>query len=309
MKQFIILSTACLLSVSGFSQKKFENALYGFKGEVPSDWTIYAEINDDEDNHAAIMDWGLPKVYSKLEKTSIENAVSITAYNRSDIKNIEELQKFEFERVASVLTSKERIASSANPAYVIMSKRNGFTYKTKTEFVFKDGIGYVLIYTATPGTYDINLSKFDDFIKTLSFNRIIKVDGPATSISSLHFDGLYIAKTGEINIPNNKMDIYTYIRFYNDGMVLTQAVTANDPASVSKWFNKEGRFERKGNYKANGSDITFTVNNNGTEDKAIEGAKEDSFIGKINDQNKLLLKVKYASGETKEFGFEFVKTN
>src|SRR4051812_27869996 len=71
---------------------------------------------------------------------------------------------------------------------------------------------------------------------------------PSIEKAGIHYNGLYMAKTGELNIPDKKMDIYNYIRFYKDGTVYTQSVTANDPEKISKWFNKEGRFERKGTF-------------------------------------------------------------
>ncbi len=133
--------------------------------------------------------------------------------------------------------------------------------------------------------------------------------GFSPKAAEIHYDGLYFAKTGELNIPNKKMDIYNYIRFYKDGGVYTQSVTAYDPEKISKWFNKDGRFERKGTYKLKDTSLNFEVTNNESPDKALEGAKKDSYTGKLTEDGKLQLEVKYASGTVKEFTFEFVKTN
>jgi len=130
-----------------------------------------------------------------------------------------------------------------------------------------------------------------------------------TNKTEIHFDGLYVSKTGEVNIPNNKMDIYTYIRFYEDGTVYTQAVNSYAPEQVIKWFGKNGRFERKGEFKIDGTDLTFTVNNSESSDKALEGAKSDQYNGKITAQNQLTLEVEYDNGTLKSFQFEFIKLN
>ncbi|MBL4656940.1 MAG: hypothetical protein JKX73_02990 [Flavobacteriales bacterium] len=309
-KIILILLTVLTATINTlYGQSKYQNDKYGFSGQVPDDWHVYAEIKDDPANKKAIIDWGLPKVYSKLEKTSIENAVSITAYKKPDIKTIDDLIKFEFERIGHVLVSKELNDTIQRPSYVVITLRNGLNYKSKVAFVFQNNIGYVLSFTATPGTYDLNISKFDSFVNDLQFFEPKESKQQTASKADIRFDGLYVVKTGELNIPNNKMGIYTYIRFYDDGTVYTQAVNSYDPKKVSEWFGKDGRFERKGTYKIDGAGITFTVTNDESPDKQLEGAKTDKYGGKITDQNKLFLEVKYESGEFKDFWFEFAKVN
>lgn len=167
-RKFLLTLSLFLITISIlFGQTKFQNDLYGFGGQVPDDWHVYGEIKDDVINKRAIIDWGLPKVYSELEKTTIENSVSITAYKRPSLKTIEDLTKFEFGRVANVLVSKELIDSTSYTSYLVFTVRNGLKFKSKLTFVFKNDVGYVLNFTATPGTYDINLLKFDNFVKSL----------------------------------------------------------------------------------------------------------------------------------------------
>ena len=72
-------------------------------------------------------------------------------------------------------------------------------------------------------------------------------------------------------------------------------------------FGKNGKFERKGEYKTDGADISFMVTNDESDDKQIEGVKSDKYNGKITDENKLFLEKKYDTGEFKDFWFEFVK--
>ena len=296
-----------ILTVNLFAQSHYQNDTYGYSGQVPNDWTIYADIKDDTENHNSILDWGLPKVYSKLEKTSIENAISITAYKRSDIKNIDDLMKFEFNRVGSMLISKKAVEEAPYISYVLLTLQNGLNYKTRVSFVFKNNIGYVLIYTATLGTYDINLPKYTGFVKDVQFFEPKVSEKKLITNSSIHFNGLYVAKTGEVLIPNNKIEIYNYIRFYDDGTVYTQAISSYDPSAVSKWFAKNGRFERKGEFKITGDDVEFAVSNNESPDKKLEDAKTDKYIGKVTETGKLMLTIKYADGVQKDISFGFVK--
>ncbi len=291
------------------AQTTYTNEKYGFSAIVSKDWLIYAEIKDDAENHMAILDWGLPKIYSDVEKQNIENAVSITAYQRSDIKNIDDLMKFEFDRISSVMVSKTKLNDNSNTSYEIISKRNNQSYKTKSTFIFKNNIGYVLIFTATPGTYEKNLPKFNDFITHVVFSAPVeKTTTQILSRTHIRFDGLYIAKTKSMKVGDNQIEIYSYIRFYSDGQVYTQAVTSYAPEKVIKWLGKNGRFERSGNYKLTGSEIEFVATNNASDDKNLEGPMKDSYNGKITNENKLFLQVKYNDTTAKDFWFDFVKT-
>jgi hypothetical protein len=50
-----------ILTVNLFAQSHYQNDTYGYSGQVPNDWTIYADIKDDTENHNSILDWGLRK--------------------------------------------------------------------------------------------------------------------------------------------------------------------------------------------------------------------------------------------------------
>jgi hypothetical protein len=170
MKILFACVVAIAITLNVFGQKTYRNDMYGFSGVVPDDWKIYAEIKNDPSELKAIIDWGLPQVYSELEKASIENAVSITAYKKAaDIKNLNDLIKFEFQRIAYTLVTKEVLKGSTYTSYVVITLRDGLIYKTNVSFVFKNNIGYVIAFTATPGTYDKNLAKFEAFVKGIVF--------------------------------------------------------------------------------------------------------------------------------------------
>ncbi|NIS17405.1 MAG: hypothetical protein GWN00_33465, partial [Aliifodinibius sp.] len=157
---------------------------YGFSVKVPDDWRIHAEMNDPDEGRM-IIDWGMPKVYSELEKTEIENAVSITAYKREEIKDIEDLMEFDFKRVEDITLAKSPVESMPGVSYQILTQQNMQTYSTNAVYYYENGIGYVIAFTATIGTYDMNHPQFRDFIKTIEFFEPSENRSPG---SALPFD-------------------------------------------------------------------------------------------------------------------------
>lgn len=309
MKTRFLLLAAMIIAFSLSGQTNYQNDKYGFSVKVPDNWKIYAEFKDDPSLKRAIIDWKLPQVYSELEKGYVENAISISAFRRTDIKNIDDLINYTLDRISQILVSKEPLRKTLYTSCNFITKRNGFIYKSKVAFVFKNNTAYVLNYTSTPGTYDINLHLFDSLIKNVQFFEPKESQDKTVINAIIQINGLYVAKTGEVNIQNTKSDIYTYIRFYKDGTVYKQSVNSYEPEKVSVWFGKNGRFESKGDYKIEGADINFALINEGSSDVQHEGVKSDMYTGKITDQNKLYLEVKYANGESSDFWFEFVRAD
>lgn len=181
MKHFKIL-TICCLSIffqaighaktnaqSDNSEKKtYKNEKYRFSVIVPDGWKLYGQILNDSKQHKAIADWGLPVIYSELEKTDIENSVSITAYNKTDIRSVNELIAAEYFKRNPVETALE-VDSTCTNCRIIYHTQNGLEYKGKSYFVYKNEIGYVIMFMATPGTYDKNLKLFEDFYLSIKY--------------------------------------------------------------------------------------------------------------------------------------------
>jgi len=65
-----------------------------------------------------------------LEKTEIENSISITAYRRKDIASVDQLILAEYLTVYPTKNSME-VDSTANDARIIYSTINGLDYKGK----------------------------------------------------------------------------------------------------------------------------------------------------------------------------------
>ncbi len=146
----------------------YKNEKYRFSVIVPEKWKLYGQILDDSKQHKAIADWGLPAIYSELEKTDIENSVSITAYHKPDIRSVQELIAAEYFKRNPVETALE-VDSTCTNCRIIYHTQNGLEYKGKSYFVYKNEIGYVIVFMATPGTYDKNLKSFEDFFLNIKF--------------------------------------------------------------------------------------------------------------------------------------------
>jgi hypothetical protein len=265
-------------------------------------------MKNDKINRKSIIDWGLPKVYSEIEKAKIENAISITAYNRSELNNIDKLLEFEFNRLKSILIEKNKVEGANNVTYNIITKIKGVIYNSQTTFIIKNNIGYIINFTATPGTFDININKFLDFQKSIIFSTPTKEIVTTTGNFPFKTNGLYVSKTKEIKTEKIQIEIYNYLRFYEDGKVITQSVNTLDPTSVSKWLLKESkRYERIGNVNCKGNNCEFDVTNKDLADSKIEGEKTDKYSCKIMDNNKILIDISFDNGKTESFWFDYYK--
>lgn len=125
----------------------------------------------------------------------------------------------------------------------------------------------------------------------------------ADTKSTIFFNGLYVAKTG--GVPAANIEIFSYLKFYDDGIVYLQSVSSNDPESVAKWFGRDKKFSQKGTYKIDGENIIIQINNNDSEDFKLEGHVETKYKGTIKKNNQLCL---IRDLETEEKCFTYSKT-
>ncbi|MGV3762399.1 hypothetical protein [Parapedobacter sp.] len=149
-------------------QTAFENTKFKFQASIPDDWRLHQEIKADSLNYT-IVAWGMPKVYTEMDKHEVENAVSITAVKHPRIKNVDDLVKAEFNRVKgmSTILNQVQIDSVEHTAYITNTLRERVSYVSQQYFVYKNGTGYIITFTATPGTFSINIPKFEEFYKTV----------------------------------------------------------------------------------------------------------------------------------------------
>ena len=150
------------------SNMDYKNAEYSFSFSYPTEWSIHREILNDTVNKNALVQLGMPKVYSEIEKTEIENSISIRAFKSESIKNVEELILNEYLLIDPTITAlevEENIGENARIIYHDAS--NGTKYKGKTYFKYKNDLSYIITFMATPGTFEKNLEKFELFYLTL----------------------------------------------------------------------------------------------------------------------------------------------
>lgn len=137
----------------------FERAAQGWRARVPSDWEFLGEVAEEQPN--GWMDkvvFELPPVWSELEGQSIANAVAITAIRRHGVSGV---ASFQFEH--SILHPDDpRKLVEGNPRLATRDTVNweGLDYEVQLEFAVRDRMGYVIGFTATPGTFAINYPLF-----------------------------------------------------------------------------------------------------------------------------------------------------
>lgn len=176
---FIIVILTILLQSCGIPTSKkqsdastiqsYSNEIYRFSVPVPEYLKLHSHIKNDTIRHRAIVAWGLPKIYSELEKTEIENAISITAYHRKDISSVDNLILSEYLRINPIETALEVDTSSVNTRMIYTTTSTGLQYKGKSYFIFKNEIGYIVTFMATPGTYQKNIKVFEEFYQSINF--------------------------------------------------------------------------------------------------------------------------------------------
>ena len=166
MKQYQIVGFALVLCVAAdcASAADFARPAFGFVAHTPDDWKVFGERAGREQ---LLLDFGLPQVWSDVEKQSIENWVYIQA--QRDVGSLEELISAYQERTAKMVAAIDAVPSNEGKAFVVVSRIDGLEYKTLTTYRFENGIGYVIGFTATHGTFDKNLPKYRAFLEELEF--------------------------------------------------------------------------------------------------------------------------------------------
>ena len=285
-----------------WAKSEYVNDKYGFKAKIPDDWSVYAEISDDPFHNYAIINWGMPEVYSEFEKTNIENAVSIVAYKKEEIESLDDLIKYEELRLGHVLQHKQLIDSVPYPTYNIITASKGVTYLTKAVYVYENEIGYAICFTATFGTYDINEPKFDKFLKDVKFFPPKESDLPGASKTILRFDGLYVAK---IKIDDQWTD--GSLNFYEGDSVNAIYLPEDTAETGTIRTELDSKYLYQGSYKISGSAISLELSNA----RALAGSdREPDFLiahGRILENNKIFLEMKFNDGDVREYFFNFAK--
>ncbi len=119
------------------------------------------------------------------------------------------------------------------------------------------------------------------------------MQAPCLLAQNLQFDGLYLAKTGQVASVSS--DDYTCLRFYPDGAVFLQSVATDDVKSVSKWFGRNKRYEQKGTYQMKDGAIELEFRDGLNPESVIAGIQSTRLQGtvakgalELNDSTKRL---------------------
>lgn len=168
MKKTLLLLTLLVYLSTTNGQEKYLNKDFGFEAIIPKEWSVYKETPTPTSNYMIIA-WGMPKLYSEMEKEEIENSVSITCIKSPNIKDVEDLAEKDYKRVSGFAQKihRQKADSSEILAYYTSSIIKMKSYVTKQYFIHKNGIGYIINFTATPGTFTTNQPKFEEFFKTV----------------------------------------------------------------------------------------------------------------------------------------------
>lgn len=166
----LILTT--LQAPSEGDLRTFSRPRFGFVAKVPADW-IVCGVKEDADR--LILDFGLPEVWSEREQQKIENSIAITAYRRPEVRSVADVTAIESERVADILVSRQPVESPLGSAFVVITTIQGLRYKSLSTYHFANGVGYVVTFTATEGTYPLNVGKCLAFIQNLRFSPPTKI--------------------------------------------------------------------------------------------------------------------------------------
>ncbi|WP_420208816.1 hypothetical protein [Candidatus Electronema sp. JC] len=119
--------------------------------------------------------------------------------------SLEDVVKWELMRVKDSIKSSREITSliPGSKSIITNEEFDGNMYLIKRTFFFKNGLGYVVGFTATAGTYEKNLSNYDLLLPSISFqtpSRIsIEINLEKTSNSIDFIYNIFTPKHDEIN--------------------------------------------------------------------------------------------------------------
>jgi hypothetical protein len=210
---------------------------------------------------------------------------------------------FDFKRVEDITLAKSPVESMPGVSYQLLTQRNMQTYSSNCVYFYENEIGYVVNFTATLGTYDLNHPKFKDFVKTIKFFDPAQVESQQTQAPKIRFDGYYVADT-DLRKDN---ECFTYIRFYEDSTVYVKKQAEDDSENIAKIFSRDGEFDKRGNFTVNGVEISFSVSSDTSKYNTEIDIEREHYIGKITNNGKLFLEIKPDLGKSYDFFFEFVE--
>ena len=137
----------------------YKNESYKYETSFPKNWKFY-EFRKDTINLISRAEWQLPK------KDVIQeiNTILIEAYLKPNLEKIDDFYFDVYEKNKPAGMSITRFGSNGLEVLLEFSYR-----KEKIYYILKNGIGYVVKFTATTETYEKDLILFEDFFTNIKF--------------------------------------------------------------------------------------------------------------------------------------------
>ena len=148
--------------------RAYEREHWGFTLAVPESWNVYLEADVPEEFRVS---FGMPKTWCEEAKTHIENAVSVSVYGSETVKTVDDVVRLERARIADILLGRKEVASENGVVFDSRTRINRLEYVSRTVCRYANGLGYVICFTATDGTFSHNLPAFEEFVTSVSFEQ------------------------------------------------------------------------------------------------------------------------------------------
>jgi hypothetical protein len=139
------------------------NTNFGYTVEIPATWEVFRNMNSSPDE--GHIDWKLPPVKSDSTNSQIRNTVGITSMRGNG--TAKELMKWNIGQMGESVNVMEE---NYDDSYVIIRfEQDGSNYMGKSYFVTNNGMGHMITFVSTPGTFEKNLSVYEAFTSRINF--------------------------------------------------------------------------------------------------------------------------------------------
>lgn len=163
MKRFLLFQCLVLFAYR-LGAEPLVDTDHGLSADIPRGWTLYGKAKAQDPNRF-IYDYGMPKIWSERENQEIENAVAVILDQPCD--SLAELVAIQEKWTGNRLVSRENLKTDlSDRAKREIITEKGLAYTTRIDLLLRKRTGYIIIFTATAGTYQQNLGRYLDFLKS-----------------------------------------------------------------------------------------------------------------------------------------------